>query len=110
LVDITEEKSFESITKWLEEIDAFAGPNVVKLLVGNKVAPPSCPPLHLPTCLQCDLEAERVVPTSKGEALAKSLGISFIETSAVCLSLSHTVLHSTRSRKRPRTSKKPFSG
>eukprot|EP01087_Luapelamoeba_hula_P008261 TRINITY_DN205_c0_g1_i1.p1 TRINITY_DN205_c0_g1~~TRINITY_DN205_c0_g1_i1.p1 ORF type:complete len:244 (-),score=50.90 TRINITY_DN205_c0_g1_i1:74-706(-) len=64
--DITDAKTFESITKWLEEIDAFAGPTVLKLLVGNK----------------CDRESERAITAQKGSELAGSLGIPFIETSA----------------------------
>jgi len=64
--DVTEQKSFDSIQKWLQEIDTFAGPTVTKLLVGNK----------------CDLDSQRVIQTPKGEELAKSLGIPFIETSA----------------------------
>jgi len=64
--DVTEQKSFDSIQKWLQEIDTFAGPSVTKLLVGNK----------------CDLDSQRVIQTPKGEELAKSLGIPFIETSA----------------------------
>jgi len=64
--DVTEQKSFDSIQKWLQEIDTFAGPTVTKLLVGNK----------------CDLESQRAITTQKGEELAKSLGVPFIETSA----------------------------
>jgi len=50
--DVTEQKSFNNITKWLKEIDTFAGPTVQKLLVGNK----------------CDLENERAVSTDQGKA------------------------------------------
>lgn len=64
--DITEQKSFDNITKWLKEIDTFAGQHVQKLLVGNK----------------CDLESERTIPTDAGKALAQKLNIPFIETSA----------------------------
>jgi len=64
--DVTEQKSFDSIQKWLQEIDTFAGPSVMKLLVGNK----------------CDLESQRTISSLKGEELAKSLGVPFIETSA----------------------------
>jgi len=34
--DVTEQKSFANITKWLKEIETFAGPAVQKVLVGNK--------------------------------------------------------------------------
>jgi len=64
--DITDQKSFDNIHKWLKEIDNFAGASVLKLLVGNK----------------CDLESSRVISTAKGQELANSLHIPFIETSA----------------------------
>jgi len=64
--DVTEQKSFNNITKWLKEIDTFAGPTVQKLLVGNK----------------CDLQSERAVTTEQGKELAGKLNIPFVETSA----------------------------
>jgi len=64
--DITEQKSFNNITKWLKEIDTFAGQNVQKLLVGNK----------------CDLESERIVSVDQGKNLSNMLTIPFVETSA----------------------------
>mmetsp|Transcript_7545 Transcript_7545/g.11422 ORF Transcript_7545/g.11422 Transcript_7545/m.11422 type:complete len:209 (+) Transcript_7545:110-736(+) len=64
--DVTDQKSFDNIKKWLKEIDTFAGNQVQKLLVGNK----------------CDLEKSRVVATQAGQTLANSLQIPFIETSA----------------------------
>ena len=64
--DVTEQKSFNNITKWLKEIDTFAGPHVQKLLVGNK----------------CDLESERTVSADEGRELANKLNIPFVETSA----------------------------
>mmetsp|Transcript_49621 Transcript_49621/g.124768 ORF Transcript_49621/g.124768 Transcript_49621/m.124768 type:complete len:211 (-) Transcript_49621:232-864(-) len=64
--DVTDQKSFDNITKWLKEIDTFAGPSVQKLLVGNK----------------SDLENERMVQTDQGKTLAESLKIPFVETSA----------------------------
>jgi len=64
--DVTEQKSFTNITKWLKEIDTFAGPQVQKLLVGNK----------------CDLESARTISTETGKELASKLNIPFVETSA----------------------------
>jgi Ras-related protein Rab-1A len=49
--DVTNDKSFNNIQKWLKEIDTFAGQNVKKLLVGNK----------------CDLVNERVISTEQGQ-------------------------------------------
>eukprot|EP01104_Vermistella_antarctica_P007149 TRINITY_DN178_c0_g1_i4.p1 TRINITY_DN178_c0_g1~~TRINITY_DN178_c0_g1_i4.p1 ORF type:complete len:203 (+),score=56.41 TRINITY_DN178_c0_g1_i4:76-684(+) len=64
--DVTDQKSFNNITKWLKEIDTFAGPHVQKLLVGNK----------------CDLEDERTITVDAGNELAVKLGVPFVETSA----------------------------
>jgi Ras-related protein Rab-1A len=64
--DVTDHKSFDNITKWLKEIDTFAGPTVQKLLVGNK----------------CDLVNERNVSVEEGKALAEGLKVPFVETSA----------------------------
>jgi len=64
--DVTEQKTFTNITKWLKEIDTFAGPLVQKVLVGNKN----------------DMANERVVSVDQGQELATKLNIPFIETSA----------------------------
>lgn len=64
--DVTDQRSFESIRSWIHDIDRFAKENVPKLLVGNKT----------------DLEEERVVLTEEGRALADSMGMDFVETSA----------------------------
>ncbi len=47
----------------MEEIDTNSGPNVEKLLVGNK----------------CDLAERRVVTYDQGKQLADSIGCKFIE-------------------------------
>ena len=64
--DITDRDSFNNIGNWIAEVRKHAGPNVVKLLVGNK----------------CDLEAERKVPTKEAKEFADSHNMSFLETSA----------------------------
>ena len=64
--DVTDADSFANVGMWLSEVAAHAGPNVVKLLVGNK----------------CDLEEQRRVPAAEGHALAERYGIRFLETSA----------------------------
>lgn len=48
---------------WLEEIDVNSGPDVEKLLVGNK----------------CDLATRRVVSFDQGKQFADSIGCKFIE-------------------------------
>ncbi|KAK7245130.1 hypothetical protein RIF29_39965 [Crotalaria pallida] len=55
------------IRNWIRNIEQHASDNVNKILVGNKA----------------DMdEIKRVVPTSKGQALADEYGIKFFETSA----------------------------
>ncbi|CAJ1933038.1 unnamed protein product [Sphenostylis stenocarpa] len=56
-----------TIGNWIRNIEQHASDNVNKILVGNKA----------------DMdESKRVVPTSKGQALADEYGIKFFETSA----------------------------
>eukprot|EP01051_Picozoa_sp_SAG22_P023556 SAG22_NODE_6129_length_895_cov_1.271357_2_plen_169_part_01 len=64
--DVTDEKSFEDVNIWLEEIEKHAGQSVCKLLVGNK----------------SDLSESRVVTFEQGKAFAEAKGMSFFETSA----------------------------
>ncbi|KAG1384252.1 hypothetical protein G6F61_000619 [Rhizopus arrhizus] len=65
--DITSRSSFENARRWLKEIREYADPNVVIMLVVNKV----------------DLsEYRRVVDTEEGRSLAEEEGLLFIETSA----------------------------
>lgn len=47
--DITNQTSFSNVKTWLESINAHADPNIVKILVGNKI----------------DLEEERKVDTAE---------------------------------------------
>ncbi|XP_028777145.1 ras-related protein RABE1c [Neltuma alba] len=65
--DVTDETSFNNIRNWIVNIEQHASDNVNKILVGNKA----------------DMdESKRVVPTSRGKALADEYGIRFFETSA----------------------------
>jgi Ras-related protein Rab-10 len=64
--DITDGKSFDSIGKWLRNIDENANEDVVRMIMGNK----------------CDMEDKRVIQTERGQEVAKHHGIPFIETSA----------------------------
>uniref|UniRef100_A0A6B2LLK9 Uncharacterized protein n=1 Tax=Arcella intermedia TaxID=1963864 RepID=A0A6B2LLK9_9EUKA len=64
--DITNAVTFESIPKWLEEVDRYSQEDVCKLLLGNK----------------CDMEEERKVPQQDGETFAQNNGSIFFETSA----------------------------
>ncbi|XP_067043824.1 ras-related protein Rab-1A-like isoform X2 [Acropora muricata] len=64
--DITNQRSFQNIGSWLQEIHRCAPKNVNILLLGNK----------------SDLDAERVVDIATAQNYAKSQGISLLETSA----------------------------
>ena len=64
--DITDQKLFKSINKWIiKQINNNAKNDIVKVLVGNKT----------------DKE-DRVISKEEGENLAKDLGMKFFETSA----------------------------
>ncbi|MFX1380300.1 MAG: GTP-binding protein [Promethearchaeota archaeon] len=64
--DITDRESFEHVKKWYDIVSRVALPNIVLILVGNKV----------------DLNISRVVSTEEGMQLAKKLDIYYMETSA----------------------------
>lgn len=67
--DVTRPDTFAAVQQWLNEVDTYApggGKSVIKMLVGNKA----------------DLESERAVSSADGEALARSKGMLFLETSA----------------------------
>lgn len=64
--DITDRDTFNNISSWLGEIRKHAGPNVVRLLVGNK----------------CDLDSDRKVTQKEAKDFAESQGMTYIETSA----------------------------
>ena len=64
--DITERESFKNVKKWYDIITRVALPNIILILVGNKV----------------DLATTRVISTEEGMELAKELNIYYMETSA----------------------------
>ncbi|KAI8328825.1 ras family protein [Chlamydoabsidia padenii] len=64
--DITSLDSFHNTTKWIEDVRAERGEDVIIVLVGNK----------------SDLNDKRQVTTEDGEKRAKELNIMFMETSA----------------------------
>lgn len=51
--DITNEKSFENIVKWLRNIDEHANSDVERMILGNK----------------CDMTDKRIVSKERGEAV-----------------------------------------
>lgn len=64
--DITNRESFKNIKIWLDEINHYASPNIIKILVGNKL----------------DLKIKREVSQFEAESYALSTDMTYIETSA----------------------------
>jgi small GTP-binding protein len=64
--DITNYQSFKGVSKWLVELDRYAEPSIVKMLIGNK----------------SDLADSRSVPVGDGQRLAETEHLLFLETSA----------------------------
>eukprot|EP01102_Stenamoeba_stenopodia_P007168 TRINITY_DN2001_c0_g3_i1.p1 TRINITY_DN2001_c0_g3~~TRINITY_DN2001_c0_g3_i1.p1 ORF type:complete len:216 (+),score=46.75 TRINITY_DN2001_c0_g3_i1:236-883(+) len=64
--DITNRQSFLSTAKWIDDVRAERGTDVIVVLVGNKT----------------DLADKRAVSIEEGEAKAKEWDVMFIETSA----------------------------
>ncbi|KAK6122199.1 hypothetical protein DH2020_044042 [Rehmannia glutinosa] len=65
--DITRKTTFDSIKRWLDELNTHCDTTVATMLVGNK----------------CDLENIREVSVEEGKTLAEEEGLFFIETSAL---------------------------
>ena len=66
LYDITASLTFNSLTRWLQELRENADSNIVVMLVGNK----------------CDLQELRAVSKEEGVGFASQEELLFIETSA----------------------------
>ncbi|XP_019198294.1 PREDICTED: ras-related protein RABH1b-like, partial [Ipomoea nil] len=64
--DVASRQSFLNTSKWIEQVWAILGSDVIIVLVGNKI----------------DLVEKRQVPKEEGEAKATELNGMFIETSA----------------------------
>merc|ERR1711908_145464 len=64
--DVTEPETFHAVERWMTEIERFAGPEVNKMIVGNK----------------CDMVTKKVVDYAKAKEFADQHGIPFFETSA----------------------------
>ncbi|KAL9255753.1 Ras-related protein [Drosera capensis] len=65
--DITRRLTFESVSRWLDELNTHSDTTVAKMLVGNK----------------CDLGNIRAVSVEEGKNLAEEQGMFFMETSAL---------------------------
>lgn len=68
MFDVTDRSSYDNVKQWLGEIDRYAAPNVVKILVGNKA----------------DLEDARVVSKEDAKQFATLLGIWFGNQKHMC--------------------------
>ncbi|CAD8092283.1 unnamed protein product [Paramecium primaurelia] len=64
--DITNEKSFQNLPRWIEDVKEERGDEVLIYILGNKI----------------DLESERLISTKQAEDKAKELGAQFQEVSA----------------------------
>ena len=64
--DITDTKSFEKLTFWLNEIKKEAAPDISIVVVGNKI----------------DLERQRTVDYSTAKRFCEGISIPYVETSA----------------------------
>ena len=64
--DITNKFSFDSVDKWVQDLNSYGDKTITLLLVGNK----------------SDLEEKRQITKENGEEKAKSFNLGFIETSA----------------------------
>ena len=66
IYDITNNQTFENVSKWVNQLHEEVSLNVVIFLAGNKI----------------DLEEKREISYEIGEKLAKELGCTFFEASA----------------------------
>lgn len=64
--DVTNIKSFDSIERWSNNVKNHADDDARKIIVGNK----------------CDMDEKRLISTYRGQELALSQEVDFIETSA----------------------------
>ncbi|XP_041457606.1 ras-related protein Rab-30-like [Lytechinus pictus] len=64
--DVTSKESFNALPSWLREVEQYASPKVISVLVGNKI----------------DLAKDREVNEEDGQSFADSHSMRFLETSA----------------------------
>merc|ERR1711920_1177608 len=64
--DVTSIKSFDNIERWSNNVKNHADDDARKIIVGNK----------------CDMNEKRLISTYRGQELAMSQEVDFIETSA----------------------------
>lgn len=64
--DITDRKSFDELSIWLNDVHTLCDPNASVLMIGNKL----------------DMASQRTVSTSEAQSFAATQQLSYIETSA----------------------------
>ena len=64
--DVTNEKSFENVRKWIQRIELNSSTSVETIILGNK----------------CEMKEKRKVSKEKGEELAVEYGMKFMEIDA----------------------------
>ena len=64
--DITRKETFDSVDRWISELNNSGDKNMTMLLIGHK----------------CDLDCQRQVTKEQGEEKAKAFKVAFLETSA----------------------------
>jgi Ras-related protein Rab-8A len=64
--DVTDEKSFDNVSHWIESIDRHSQSSIELILIANKT----------------DMSAERVISTEQATELAKKYSVPLFETSA----------------------------
>ena len=65
--DITKQKTYESVNRWMEEVREHASDQIVVMLVGNK----------------CDLKHLQAIPTEEVQTFANEKNLLFVEASAL---------------------------
>ncbi|PIA35865.1 hypothetical protein AQUCO_03400034v1 [Aquilegia coerulea] len=65
--DITRRTTFDSVVRWLDELNTHSDTTIARMLIGNKL----------------DLANIRAVSVEEGKALAEAEGMFFMETSAL---------------------------
>ena len=78
MFDVTNEESFDNVTKWLQDFDDEARKNAVKILVGNK----------------CDLSEKRMVDFVKAKRFSDELEIPYLQATTANLSSFFNVIRS----------------
>ena len=77
--DLSKQKTFQNVDRWLMEVREHADPSIVTMLVGNK----------------CDLRHLRAVSVEDGKKYANDSELSFIEASALDATNVEEAFHQT---------------